>query len=460
MQAAGQPQKRKNMKKYLKYLLVLLLFFPTPGCDMDDQLYQDAPDSSVLFPRDFLEQEIYKAPNMIDFPYNLYVYRSGIHNKSEASVNISVDEAELAAFNLEHETDYQLLPEAYYSYEQSVNIAGGEQRGISVVTIRADQIATELGFDDDFAIPFVITSATEAGTTEDNNKVILKINVKEPFVRQQSYGIESGSAVGTSNYTKALRVFVEFENEWDIALGYEVDYDLVDAYNAANETTYLPLPQANVVTFPSSFTLPAGTNSINVDLTLTTEGLDYFEPYMLPMRLVSSSEFDVDPSREIIYMLFTRDFDQNMAELIPLTIDMIDAWTQEQWEGPLENLIDGDTGTFWHSSWSAPQPLPHWIQINFEQETQLGGFNYTFRQPSGITDRPNHWDIQTSPDGENWTTHWTSKPNLPVEPVDAKQTIVFDQNYSARYFRIRILDTYGSRDWTHLSTIEVFTVKE
>ncbi|TVQ87524.1 MAG: discoidin domain-containing protein [Bacteroidetes bacterium] len=145
----------------------------------------------------------------------------------------------------------------------------------------------------------------------------------------------------------------------------------------------------------------------------------------------------------------------------PLTIDMIDAWTQETSEGPKESLIDGNTGTYWHSAWSSNvEPLPHWIQIIFPEETNIGGFNYTFRQPSGITDRPNHWDIQTSSDGENWETRWTSPSDLPVEPVDEMQTLEFGENFSSRYFRIRILDTYGSRDWTHLSTIEVFENRE
>lgn len=141
----------------------------------------------------------------------------------------------------------------------------------------------------------------------------------------------------------------------------------------------------------------------------------------------------------------------------PLTIDMIDAWTQESSEGPKESLVDGSTATYWHSAWSAGvEPLPHWIQITFPESTNVGGFNYTFRQPSGISDRPNHWDVQISSNGTDWETVWTSPADLPVEPVEEMQTLEFDQNYTSQYFRIRILDTYDSRDWTHLSTIEVF----
>ncbi len=141
----------------------------------------------------------------------------------------------------------------------------------------------------------------------------------------------------------------------------------------------------------------------------------------------------------------------------PLTAGMIDAWTVEPSEGSVESLVDGDVSTYWHSAWSSGvEPLPHWIHITFDEETLVGGFNYTFRQPSGITDRPNHWDVQVSTDGENWETVWESEADLPVEPVDEMQTLEFGENFSSTHFRIRILDTYGSRDWTHLSTIEIF----
>lgn len=448
------------MKKHIKYLIWVLLFFPFSGCDVDDQLLQDAPESNVLFAKNILEQEIYKAPNMIDFKYNLYVYRSGVKNGATIQANISVSEAALANYNTENQTSFQLLPEAYYAFNNSVTIQGGSQTGISEVTIRADKIANELGFDDDFAIPFIINESAGVSTAEDNNVVILKVNVREPVIRQQVYGLQAGSAVGNANYSSMLNIFVEFENEWDIELGFEVDYSLVEAYNLANSTNYPSLPQANVSSLPASFTLASGTKSVNVNLGITTAGLEYFDPYLLPLRLVSKGEFPVDSSREIIYLLFTRNFDQQAAEVVPLTNDMIETFTQEGSEGPKENLVDGNPATYWHSSWSSGvSPLPHHIQINFDNPTELGGLNYTFRQPSGITDRPNQFDIQTSSDGETWTTVWTSKPNLPVAPVDEMRTLIFDQNYSARYFRVRILATYGNRDWTHLSTLEVFRVK-
>lgn len=452
---------KKNMKKYIYVLFGLMIFFPISGCDVEDQLFQDVPESNVLFARSWIGKEIYVAPNMVDAKFDVLVYRSGVNNSSTVNVKLGVSEQVLADYNAANNTEYSLLSDAYYSYDSNVAIEGGMQNGISSVTIHAQKISNELGFDENYAIPFVIDQSDNASINDEKNFLILNLNVREPVILQETFGVVEASAIGTGTFKKTLKVFVEFENEWDLDLRYELDYDLIDEYNQANETEYLALQPENIQGLPVDFTIGSGINSAEIEITISADGLEYFDPLMLPFRLVSLSDFQIAPGQDITYVLFTRNFDPASAEIIPLTADMIDAWTQETSEGPRENLVDGDTGTYWHSAWSSGvEPLPHWIQINFQEATTIGGMNYTFRQPSGITDRPDHWDIQVSEDGSNWSTVWTSKPDLPVEPVDAKQTLVFDQSYTSKFFRIRILDTYGSRDWTHLSTIEVFSIIE
>ncbi len=431
------------------------------GCDVNDQLYQDVPDSKVLFANDQLEQEIYLAPSVQEFNYQLFLYRSGVNNDASTSATLTVEESLLHDYNAEHGTAYTYLPENYYSFNSSVSIDSGKQNGIADVTIMAENIVNDLDGYSIYAIPFHITNADGVDVNEEKNKMILIVNLREPFVRQETFGVEEAAAIGRSNLNKMLNVYVNFDNEWDIELGYEVDLSLVESFNQEYATEYLPFPESNIVNIPSSFTITSGSSSIHVDFELSPDDLPYFEPYLLPVRLVSKGDFPIDPDRNIIYLLFTRNFDQNDAEIVSLTNDMIETFTQESVEGPKENLVDGDTSTYWHSAWSSGvEPLPHWIQINFSEEQELGGFNYTFRQPSGIGDRPNHFDVQVSNDGDEWNTVWTSHSDLPVEPVDARQTLIFDQNYSASHFRIRIIDTYASNNWTHLSTIEVFRVAD
>ncbi len=144
---------------------------------------------------------------------------------------------------------------------------------------------------------------------------------------------------------------------------------------------------------------------------------------------------------------------------IELTDDMIDTYTQEPSEGPKKNLVDGNINTYWHSAWSSGvAPLPHWIQINFDEPTEIGGMTYTFRQNADEGGRPSQFDLQVSEDGSDWTTVWTSEENLPTSPVDQPQTLLFTQkeNFKFQHFRIRILANPGNKTYTHLSGISIF----
>ncbi len=141
---------------------------------------------------------------------------------------------------------------------------------------------------------------------------------------------------------------------------------------------------------------------------------------------------------------------------IELTEGDIDTFTQEASEGPKANLIDGDPGTFWHSAWSSGvAPLPHWIQVN--KEVEVGAIKYYFRQNNGDKNgRPKKWALATSADGTSWETVWESD-EVSVEDNSVEHTLVFDKNYSAKFFRMMIMEN-GSGTYAHLGEIAFFTM--
>lgn len=141
-----------------------------------------------------------------------------------------------------------------------------------------------------------------------------------------------------------------------------------------------------------------------------------------------------------------------------LTADMIETFTQEVEEGPKEGLVDDNYSTYWHSAWSDNvAPLPHYIQINFDAPTAIGGFQYWHRSPSGKGGRPNSFDVQTSDDGTTWATVWESEKNLPTDIMPPKENnLSLLKNYTAKHFRIRILSTPNNTTFTYLSEIKVY----
>ena len=129
-------------------------------------------------------------------------------------------------------------------------------------------------------------------------------------------------------------------------------------------------------------------------------------------------------------------------ELNKLEVDasILDTYTQETSEGPKENLVDGDPNTYWHSAWSSGvAPLPHWIQINFDESKPLGAIKYWFRQNGSTAGRPQQWGLEVSNDGENWERVWESRDNLSISDNSVEHSLDFGKNYEAQYFRVMIL---------------------
>ncbi len=152
---------------------------------------------------------------------------------------------------------------------------------------------------------------------------------------------------------------------------------------------------------------------------------------------------------------------EDQLEQINITEDMLDTYTQEVYEGPKANLVDGDPSTYWHSAWSGGvAPLPHWIEVRFDEPTELGAITYWLRNSADPRGRPTQIGLDISDDGENWETVFESG-TLPANNVNIEYELNFERNYEARYFRIVILNNQsgGSATFTHLGEIAFYKMQ-
>jgi|GEM_PF-563920 len=142
----------------------------------------------------------------------------------------------------------------------------------------------------------------------------------------------------------------------------------------------------------------------------------------------------------------------------PLTVDMIETYTQEGSEGPKESLVDGSLSTYWHSAWSSGvEPLPHHIQITFTEAKNIGGFEFATRDGYARGNNPAQFDVQTSTNGTDFTTVWSSERLDDVKLNPEINKVSLDKNYSSKYFRIRILDTKTpGQNSTCMAVLKVF----
>jgi hypothetical protein len=229
------------------------------------------------------------------------------------------------------------------------------------------------------------------------------------------------------------------------------------------DSTKTLLVQVRYVKNGRTITSNASLFSDSVAITGLINKLDYtFEVQPFNANMVGGKTI-ISPVTKPIKRPTVVTYDSDKKTPVVLKADMLDTYTQDP-EGPKENLIDGNISTFWHTAWdesvSVVAPLPHWVQINFQEPAKIGGIRYFFRQNGDESSRPNKWDLQTSTDGVSWVTVWKSKDNLPTAPQNKEQILPFDKNYQSKFFRIRIVGTQAMDVYTHLSELAVYFMAE
>lgn len=135
-----------------------------------------------------------------------------------------------------------------------------------------------------------------------------------------------------------------------------------------------------------------------------------------------------------------------------LAAEMLSTNAQEPTEGPIANLVDGNTGSFFHTRWSSPQiPLPHYIQIDFNEEHQSFVVNYVNRTDNTWTTdgRPTKVELQTSNDGEVWETI-TTLTDFPIGAGSeyTSDYVISDKTFT--HFRFNVIETSGNTSYFNL----------
>jgi len=97
--------------------------------------------------------------------------------------------------------------------------------------------------------------------------------------------------------------------------------------------------------------------------------------------------------------------------MIPRTNWKVTADSEEtdDQQAPASYAIDGDTATFWHTSWE-PAPndgldakLPHMLSVDLGTARVITGFSYLPRQ-NNANGRIKGWEFYLSKDGSDWGT--------------------------------------------------------
>lgn len=149
-----------------------------------------------------------------------------------------------------------------------------------------------------------------------------------------------------------------------------------------------------------------------------------------------------------------------------LTLDSEGLWTdaQETSEGPIANLVDGSTSSYFHMNWSnSPTAFPHYIVIDLGKEVNGVSFTYTCRNnancnnpaemevyASATFDKEGGFD-ETSANAELLAS-LTGLPATQAASYSSSQYVVGN---AFRYLWLKILSEVNGSNYVALSEITV-----
>lgn len=154
----------------------------------------------------------------------------------------------------------------------------------------------------------------------------------------------------------------------------------------------------------------------------------------------------------------------SVIDVKPLVLKAEDLFTdaQEPSEGPINDLIDGNTGTYFHAAWSVDKgPMPHYIVAKLPKSIHGLRFSYTTRNHSGSGNHPKVMNVYVSNDFDGSTydvsglTHvdeFTSLPNGAAQSFNS-QDFVLDNEYQYVWFEIN--ETHGGTKHFAMSELSV-----
>lgn len=421
-------------------LLIVLLALVAGGLSCEDTRLDYISDPAVYIPAGGeVEQVIYSTGEA--FIYRLGIHQSGIQETEASATVVVMSDTELEAYNAENKTNYQKLPDNCFALKggSSLQVNFSKESRLEYVEIEIfyTEIENVPGYDAEnsanYVIPIMLSNA-DILVGENSNSVLIKPLIREPNLYftslESSIKIESLDDV----YAENMRIALDFENLWDISVQVGVDEDAVEAYNALNGTQYKLLPASAYTLTPMPVMIEAGNSSVEVDVELITENVDY-DDFLLPLTIIETSRFTVDPALSTYYLTVSRPaerLDRTGWSIVDFSSE--EAYGEGAGQGVAATLLDGNSTTFWHTEWAyATGQLPHHVTIDMLKEVTVASVDLQRRVNNGDTRAGNFY---ISSDNETFTLIGTFE----MAAVNEPQT--FKVNTSrGRYVKVEITES-------------------
>ncbi|QOD62347.1 DUF1735 domain-containing protein [Polaribacter haliotis] len=240
----------------------------------------------------------------------------------------------------------------------------------------------------------------------------------------------------------------------DISVKLEINQTALDSLNqirvASGRDPYLIFPSDAYEIGDLSFTIPAGKQSSGVTkLTYFPNKFDSSSDFALPLTIVESSGYNVNPSTKNIIFLANAP-----RERVANTNGWIATASSSQdngWEntGLASALLDGDLNTIWHSEYSPTTPgYPHTVSFDMTKKIFVTKVQIAPRQNNNSG--PTKFYLEGT-NGGDWIK-LTEELDFNPANIDFQEYVITGQTLD----KIRMVMTEGRQTVSFLSEFKVF----
>lgn len=392
----------KNRLIYCFCLLLGTVLFMS-SCD-DNKNDNLTPTTVYIVGSGVQPLKIYNKGSGTTYTYSLDLYRAGAicHETLVKIALLTADE--LKAYNLENNTEYELLSQNAYSIDRFEALFSSDKKDVNqLINITFDPAKMDVSETNKVVPVKIIESSSNINKEksvciihpQSNNPIF---SLEFPQEKVISYK-QRQQAVMSFDISVLLDID---KNDSDIDLEIEIDEDYIKRYNQANNEDYT-LPVASNFSIEKNMTMKAGSKSVSFNLKVFQQYLTKYN--MLPIRLKSSSKYHVNPDTYYVLMLNVQ------SELLPTAGWSIVGFSSEEATGESGGangkaiyIIDGNKNTYWHSQWQGSiAPLPHYLTIDMKQSFTISQIDMYQRQTSLVEVQTKACQFFISEDNINWS---------------------------------------------------------
>lgn len=429
--------------------LAVASFFGMSSCDNEKLIgeFLDEYDVILYFRNSGELQSTFYITGE-DGQFQLIVNKAGSQKTASADVSIrTLDNVELKAYNESNGTNYEAIPEEYYSYDsEHLTFTASDYYKSVTVTLKTEQIGDLLAThkEANYVIPVQLYSGSDSINIE-KQYAFIKTDVKTLTIGFENSGFIDRSLADDGNNTSeiGLNLTLPVENVWDLQCGVVVDESALAEYNQFNGTNYEILP-ADSYSLNTTVSFENGKTTAPVNIVVDKSRINY-GTYILPLTIeqISKAEFKVDEERKTVLLAISF-----IPPSIALTADMLSTNAQEPSEGSLANLLDGHISTYFHSAWSVEVPDEHYVQVTLKGPIHDFVFSYTTRSSNGNA-APIELIVSVSNDGRTFKdmARFTNvKDKLPTEAASSWESPTIKSKEGCKYIRFtNVTNASGSK---------------